>query len=184
MGNRTVLRSSDCQNHREMKRIKYSKEEERWTGRERAGNKKVLTVKTMGKGCIIVGIRHKGHSGETSRGWGGGRGSKWNAWTAILHTATPLPTQLGLRPRMGREACPRTTVLEGSGLVAAGTPGTRFLLVRDVIRDCIDQRGQLSNSLREATKGGKHCSWNVMERCLITPPLELGGHGVGSLLFY
>lgn len=29
MGNRTVLRSSDCQNHREMKRIKYSKEEER-----------------------------------------------------------------------------------------------------------------------------------------------------------
>lgn len=29
MGNRTVLRSSDCQNHREMKRIKESKEKER-----------------------------------------------------------------------------------------------------------------------------------------------------------
>lgn len=85
---------------------------------------------------------------------------------------------------MGREARPRTTVLEGAGLVAMGTPGTRFLLVRDALRDCVDQRGQLSDTLRGATKGGKPGSRKVMEKCLITQPLELGGHGVDSLLFY
>lgn len=95
-----------------------------------------------------------------------GRRVKWkqiNAWIAILHKTIPLPTQLVFRPRMGREACPKPTVLEGSDLVAMGTPGTRFLLVRDAIQDCVDQRRQLNDSLREATKGGKHGSWKVME---------------------
>lgn len=68
--------------------------------------------------------------------------------------------------------------------MAMGTPGNRILLVRDALWDCVDQRGQLSDTLREATKGGKHGSRKVMEKCLITQLLELGGHGVDSLLFY
>lgn len=57
--------------------------------------------------------------------------------------------------------------------MATGTPGTRFLLVRDAILYCMDQRGQLNDSLRAATKGGKHGSWKMVEKCPITQPLEL-----------
>ena len=59
-------------------------------------------------------------------------------------------------------------MLEGSGLVAMGTPGTKFLLVRDAICDGVDWRGQLSDSLRETTKRNKRGLWKVMEKYLIT----------------
>lgn len=59
-----------------------------------------------------------------------------------------------------------------------------FYLQDMLFWDPVGQRVRLSDSLRAATEGGEHGSWQEMEKCLITQPLEMGSHGFGSLLFY
>ena len=92
-----------------MKRIKDSKEKERWTGRARAGNKNVLalgsskapssSVMTVEKGCVLVGTGVRtvlGKPPESEETEGEANEIHGSLFTQLL----PLPTQLGLGPKI------------------------------------------------------------------------------------